>query len=82
MPVEEGVSTTRSNTQSSHVYGQITNTNTRMMVGRQLLTASHLSVGEYFATPKLPSVIRTMVMSVELGKETRGRGKKRPREQI
>lgn len=82
MPVEEGGSTTWSNTQSSHVYGQIINTNTWMMAGRRLLTPSPLSVGEYFATPKLPSVVRTMVMSAELGKETRGRSRKRPREQI
>ena len=62
VPVEEGGSTSRSNTQSSHVYGQIKNTNT--MAGRQLLTPSHPSAAEYSATPKLPSVIRTMVMSV------------------
>ena len=47
-----------------------------------VLTPSPLSVGEYFATPKLPSVVRTMVMSVELGKEIQGRSRKRPREQI
>ena len=76
---EEGGSATGSNTQGSRPHGQTINTDTCMMVGRQLLG---LSAGKYFALPKLPSVIRTMMMNVALGKERRGGRGERTGEQI